>query len=182
MNQIAGCGFALLTGITAVTGTPTTGASASPPKVASSMATTASATLSASAPPASAAAVTPTTTCSVTGPIQGLKVRACVDVTRNRVRIYGTVGALGISEPPGVPRNVRATVSGEIVGGAFLGSRSRALSIWNDSFTVEGTTATVTCGSTVRATVVIEPGPPGPGGGGPLPGPTSVSVDVPVIY
>ncbi|WP_433256661.1 hypothetical protein ACQPYK_18130 [Streptosporangium sp. CA-135522] len=135
------------------------------------------------AAPASAGTVTTTTTCSTTGPIQGLNVKACVDVTGDLVRVYGIVGALGISEPPGTPRNVGAQVSGEIVGGAFLGSGSRALSIWNNFFTVEGVTATVASGSTVRAKVTITPGPVGPGGGGtPLPGPTSVSVDVPVAY
>lgn len=133
--------------------------------------------------PASASTLTTVTTCSTGGPIQGLNVKACVDVTGGDVRIYGTVGAIGISEPPGEPRNIGAQVSGEIVGGAFLGSGSRALSIWNNSFTVEGTTATVASGSTVRATVKITPGVPGPGGGStPLPGPTSVSVEVPVTY
>ncbi|MGW4424171.1 hypothetical protein [Streptosporangium sp. NPDC004631] len=131
-----------------------------------------------------ASAGTTTTTCSTTGPIQALSVRACVDVTDGYVRVYGTVGSVGISEPPVNPRSIGAQVSGSIVGGAFLGSGSQALSIWNNSFTVEGTTATVASGSTVRATVQITPGPSGPGGGGggTLPGPTSVSVDVPVVY
>lgn len=130
--------------------------------------------------PASAESIT---TCSTGGPIQGLNVKACVDVTGDHVRVYGIIGSIGISEPPVNPRNVGAQVSGEIVGGALLGSGSQALSIWNNSFTVEGATATVASGSTVRATVKITPGPSGPGGGGtPLPGPTSVSVDVPVVY
>ncbi|MER5323772.1 hypothetical protein [Streptosporangium roseum] len=133
--------------------------------------------------PASAATLTTTTTCSTGGPIQGLNVKACVDVTGDQVRVYGIVGALGISEPPVNPRSIGAEVSGAIVGGALLGSGSRALSIWNNSFTVEGVTTTVASGTTVRAKVVITPGPAGPGGGGtPLPGPNSVSVDVPVVY
>ncbi|MDP9861152.1 MULTISPECIES: hypothetical protein [Streptosporangium] len=133
--------------------------------------------------PASAATLTTTTTCSTSGPIQGLNVKACVDVTGGQVRVYGIIGALGISEPPVNPRSVGALVSGAIVGGAPLGSGSQALSIWNNTFTVEGVTTTVASGTTVRAKVEITPGPVGPGGGGtPLPGPTSVSVDVPVIY
>ena len=122
-----------------------------------------------------------TTTCG-TGPIQALNIKACVDVSGGYVRIYGIVGARGISEPPGTPMNVRATVSGEIVGGASLGSSSRGLRIWNNSFTVEGPTAFVACGSTVRATVNVTPGPSGPGGGGVPPVLTPVSIDVPVFY
>ncbi|MFF0311519.1 hypothetical protein ACFYSC_29140 [Streptosporangium sp. NPDC004379] len=160
MNQIAKRGLAFLAAGTVVAG---------------GLATTA---------PASAATLTTTTTCSVSGPIQGLNVKACADVTGDQVRVYGIVGALGISEPPVNPRDVGAEVSGAIVGGPLLGSGRRALSIWNNVFTVEGVTATVASGSTVRATVTITPGPTGPGGGGgtPLPGPTSVSVDVPVVY
>ncbi|MFF5207604.1 hypothetical protein [Streptosporangium sp. NPDC000396] len=130
-----------------------------------------------------ASAATTTTTCSNTVLISGLNTKACVDVTGTQARFYGVVSAPGIAEPgPGgviTPQRADVEVSGQVVGGLFLGSRRQAVSIWNNSVTVEGVTATAPCGSTVRSEVKLSQGPVGPGGAG-FYGPSSVSVDVPV--
>lgn len=128
-----------------------------------------------------ASAATTTTTCSNKVLIAGLNVKACVDVTGTTARFYGTVGAPGIAEPgPGgviTPQRADAEVSGQVVGGQFLGSRRTPVSIWNNVVTVEGVTATVACGSTVRGEVRLSQGPTGPSGFGA----SSVAVDVPVV-
>ncbi|MER6952034.1 hypothetical protein ABT294_49290 [Nonomuraea sp. NPDC000554] len=130
-----------------------------------------------------ASAATATTTCSDRVLIAGLLTKACVDVTGTQARFYGTVGAAGISEPgPGgviTPQRAEAEVSGQVVGGLFLGARRQSVSIWNNTVTVEGVTETITCGSTVRAEVKLSQGPVGPGRPG-FSGPASVTVDVPV--
>lgn len=130
-----------------------------------------------------ASAATTTTTCSDSVLISGLSTKACVDLTGTQARLYGTVGAPGIAEPgPGgviTPQRAEVEVSGQVVGGLFLGSRRQSVSIWNNTVTVEGATATVPCGSTVRAEVKLSQGPVGPGGPS-FYGPASVTVDAPV--
>ncbi|MFF0866247.1 hypothetical protein ACFYUV_31145 [Nonomuraea sp. NPDC003560] len=130
-----------------------------------------------------ASAATTTTTCSDSILISGLSTKACVDLTGTQARFYGTVGAPGIAEPgPGgviTPQRAEVEVSGQVVGGLFLGSRQQLVSIWNNTVTVEGTTATAPCGSTIRAEVKLSQGPAGPGGSS-FYGPASVTVDAPI--
>ncbi|MFI6325898.1 hypothetical protein ACIBG8_50860 [Nonomuraea sp. NPDC050556] len=127
-----------------------------------------------------ASAATTTTTCGSQVLISGLNVKACVDVTGAQARFYGTVGAPGIAEPgPGgviTPQRADAEVSGQVVGGLFLGSRRTPVSIWNNVVTVEGVTATVPCGSTVRGEVRLSQGPIGPSGFGASSAAVNVSV------
>ncbi|MER6362455.1 hypothetical protein [Kitasatospora sp. NPDC001527] len=127
----------------------------------------------ASAAPAGATNRTTTTeTCSSTRLQSGLMTWLCAEVTGSDVQLVGWINLAGPPSPGGPypqPRNLWTALSGQVVGGASLGSDSKWT--WFDlgMTDVRGVGGTVACGSTVRGSFgVTDPGW----------GPNPVTVDV----
>ncbi|KDN87409.1 hypothetical protein [Kitasatospora cheerisanensis] len=98
---------------------------------------------------------TTTTTCKYS--LQaGLATYACADVTGDSVVIYGKIGLAGPPDGPVGWQTLYTNLSAEVVGGASLGSVSGTVPFHSTGVRVEGFTATVACGSTVRVTFSVQ--------------------------
>ncbi|MFD7643566.1 hypothetical protein ACFV4P_23260 [Kitasatospora sp. NPDC059795] len=113
--------------------------------------------------PAQAATATATTTTSTTETCSpwslqsGLSTQVCASITGDSVQFLGRVGLAGPPSPdfPPQPQTLATTLSGQVVGGASLGSSSQYVNFLASTVTVNGPSATVACGSTVSGTFAV---------------------------
>ncbi|KOV34945.1 hypothetical protein ADK60_10700 [Streptomyces sp. XY431] len=96
-----------------------------------------------------------TTTCGAYSLQAGLSTRACAEVTGNNVQLYGQI-SLAAPPSPGTPWpqtvELLTSLSGQVVGGASLGSISGYTRFTADTVQLRGVGGTVPCGSTVHGT------------------------------
>ncbi|MFJ5120073.1 MULTISPECIES: hypothetical protein [unclassified Kitasatospora] len=122
-----------------------------------------------------ATTLTTTTTCGAWGLQSGLGTTLCADVTGDSVQLYGQISLAGPPSPgsPELPtRQLLTSVSGQVVGGASLGTVSGGTLFRATTVRVNGFSGTVPCGSTVHGSFsVVDFGW----------GPSPVTVDVPVV-
>ncbi|WP_406194177.1 hypothetical protein OH807_04615 [Kitasatospora sp. NBC_01560] len=113
--------------------------------------------------PAEAGAVTATTTtttvtCGASGLQSGLSTKVCAEVTGDGVQFYGQIGLAGPPSPGSPqpqPRELLTGLSGEVVGGASLGSVNGRTVFTASTVQVRGVGGTVPCGSTVHASFSV---------------------------
>ncbi len=117
-----------------------------------------SAGLALAATPASAATTTETVvTCGYAGLQSGLQTKVCAEVTGDQVQLYGQVGLAGPPSPGTVlqPKELIVNLTGQIVGGASLGSVQGYRTFTASTIQVRGVGGTVPCGSTVHASFSV---------------------------
>ncbi|MFJ8041135.1 hypothetical protein ACIRBX_11585 [Kitasatospora sp. NPDC096147] len=104
-----------------------------------------------------AQAATTTTTCSNYGLQSGLYTKVCAEITDGQVELYGQISLAG-PPSPGYPiptHNLLTTLSGNVVGGASLGTTQQNVTFRATTTQVRGVSGTVACGSTVHATFAV---------------------------
>ncbi|MEK2490426.1 hypothetical protein WN990_12735 [Kitasatospora purpeofusca] len=116
-----------------------------------------------------------TVTCGASGLQAGLSTRVCAEVTGDSVQLYGQISLAG-PPSPGTPWpqtvEVLTGLSGQVVGGASLGSVSGRTLFTASTVQVRGVGGTVPCGSTVHGSFSAATYPWGPN-------PVTVDVVVP---
>ncbi|MFE6865775.1 hypothetical protein ACFVFS_04400 [Kitasatospora sp. NPDC057692] len=94
-----------------------------------------------------------TVTCGASGLQAGLSTRVCAEVTGDNVQLYGQISLAG-PPSPGTPWpqtvELLTGLSGNVVGGASLGSVSGRTLFTASTVQVPGVGGTVPCGSTVH--------------------------------
>ncbi|MFJ5927087.1 hypothetical protein ACIQF6_31310 [Kitasatospora sp. NPDC092948] len=122
---------------------------------------TAGALMAAPAQAATTAATTTATTtaetCSPWSLQSGLATQVCAAITGDSVQFLGRVGLAGPPSPdfPPQPQVLSTTLSGQVAGGASLGSTAQNVNFLASTVTVTGPTGTVACGSTVSGTFAV---------------------------
>ncbi|MFI9331413.1 hypothetical protein ACIGZJ_28240 [Kitasatospora sp. NPDC052868] len=118
---------------------------------------------------------TTTVTCGASGLQAGLMTKVCAEVTGDSVQLYGQISLAG-PPSPGTPwpqtQELLTGLSGQVVGGASLGSVSGRTLFTASTVRVNGVGGTVPCGSTVHGSFSVATYPWGP---------VPVTVDVPVV-
>ncbi|MFF2041394.1 hypothetical protein ACFVVX_13260 [Kitasatospora sp. NPDC058170] len=118
---------------------------------------------------------TTTVTCGSSGLQAGLSTKVCAEVTGDSVQLYGQISLAG-PPSPGTPwpqtQELLTGLSGQVVGGASLGSVSGRTLFTASTVRVGGVGGTVPCGSTVHASFSVATYPWGP---------VPVTLDVPVV-
>ncbi|MGW4383038.1 hypothetical protein [Kitasatospora sp. NPDC004531] len=105
-----------------------------------------------------AAATSSTTeTCSPWSLQSGLMTQVCASITGGSVQFLGRVALAGPPSPdfPPQPQALSTTLSGQVVGGASLGSIGQNVNFLASTVTVNGPSGTVACGSTVSGTFAV---------------------------
>ncbi|MEE1825088.1 hypothetical protein PUR61_23310 [Streptomyces sp. BE20] len=108
---------------------------------------------------------TTVTTCGYGGLQAGVWTAVCADVTGTDVQLYGRISLAGPPSPGGPPLETRDLItglSGQIVGGASLGSVSGYTRFTASTVKVTGVGGTVPCGSTVHGSFSVAGYPWGP--------------------
>ncbi|MFG3054895.1 hypothetical protein ACGFZP_28635 [Kitasatospora sp. NPDC048239] len=118
---------------------------------------------------------TTTVTCGASGLQAGLMTKVCAEVTGDSVQLYGQISLAG-PPSPGTPwpqtQELLTGLSGQVVGGASLGSVNGRTLFTASTVRVGGVGGTVPCGSTVHGSFSVATYPWGP---------VPVTVDVPVV-
>ncbi|MGV9267887.1 hypothetical protein ACWDRR_24865 [Kitasatospora sp. NPDC003701] len=99
-----------------------------------------------------------TTTCGASGLQAGLQTKVCAEVTGAGVQLYGQVSLAGPPSPGGPApqtKELLTGLSGEVVGGASLGSSSGRTLFTASTVQVRGVGGTVPCGSTVHGSFSV---------------------------
>ncbi|MFI6846408.1 hypothetical protein OG535_35990 [Kitasatospora sp. NBC_00085] len=108
---------------------------------------------------ATTASITATTvTCGASGLQAGLSTKVCAEVTGDGVQFYGQVALAGPPSPGGPQpqtRELLTGLSGQIVGGASLGSVNGRTLFTASTVQVRGVGGTVPCGSTVHGSFSV---------------------------
>ncbi|CAN3984983.1 hypothetical protein [Kitasatospora purpeofusca] len=106
-----------------------------------------------------------TTTCGASGLQAGLSTRVCAEITGDSVQLYGQISLAG-PPSPGTPWpqtvELITGLSGQVVGGASLGSVSGYTRFTASTVQVRGVGGTVPCGSTVHGSFSAATYPWGP--------------------
>ncbi|MFJ9517496.1 hypothetical protein ACIRPK_04375 [Kitasatospora sp. NPDC101801] len=112
--------------------------------------------LALAATPASATTTT-TVTCGYSGLQSGLQTKVCAEVTGDQVQLYGQIGLAGPPSPGTVlqPKELTVNLTGQIVGGASLGTVQGYRTFTASTIQVRGVGGTVPCGSTVHASFSV---------------------------
>ncbi|MFE2726009.1 hypothetical protein [Kitasatospora sp. NPDC059327] len=101
---------------------------------------------------------TTTTTCGASGLQAGLMTKVCAEITGDGVQFYGQVSLAGPPSPGGPApqtKELLTGLSGEIVGGASLGSSSGRTLFTASTVQVRGVGGAVPCGSTVHGSFSV---------------------------
>ena len=103
------------------------------------------------------AATTTAETCSPWSLQSGLATQVCAAITGDSVQFLGRVGLAGPPSPdfPPQPQTLYTTLSGQVAGGATLGSTAQNVNFLASTVTVTGPAGTVACGSTVSGTFAV---------------------------
>ncbi|AUY48024.1 hypothetical protein [Streptomyces sp. CB01881] len=107
---------------------------------------------------ATATTTTTTVTCGASGLQAGLSTKVCAEITGTGVAFYGQISLAGPPSPgsPELPtRQLLTGLSGQVVGGASLGSVSGGTLFKASTVQVRGVSGTVTCGSTVHGSFSV---------------------------
>ncbi|MEV6978615.1 hypothetical protein [Kitasatospora sp. NPDC093806] len=103
-------------------------------------------------------AATTTVTCGASGLQAGLSTKVCAEVTGDSVQLYGQISLAG-PPSPGTPWpqtvELLTGLSGNVVGGASLGSVSGRTLFTASTVQVRGVGGTVACGSTVHGSFSV---------------------------
>ncbi|KDN88132.1 hypothetical protein [Kitasatospora cheerisanensis] len=113
--------------------------------------------LMASPAQAATSTTTATETCSPWSLQSGLMTQVCASITGGSVQFLGRVALAGPPSPdfPPQQQELATTLSGQVVGGASLGSTSQYVNFLASTVTVNGPSGTVACGSTVSGTFSV---------------------------
>ncbi|WP_380281873.1 hypothetical protein [Kitasatospora purpeofusca] len=99
-----------------------------------------------------------TVTCGASGLQAGLSPKVCAEVTGDSVQLYGRISLAG-PPSPGTPWpqtvELLTGLSGNVVGGASLGSVSGRTLFTASTVQVPGVGGTVPCGSTVHGSFSV---------------------------
>ncbi|MER5355827.1 hypothetical protein ABT093_36605 [Kitasatospora sp. NPDC002551] len=98
-----------------------------------------------------------TVTCGASGLQAGLSTKVCAEVTGDSVQLYGQISLAGPPTPGTTPQTVELLtgLSGQVVGGASLGSVSGRTLFTASTVKVPGVGGTVPCGSTVHGSFSV---------------------------
>ncbi|MEV4613281.1 hypothetical protein AB0K43_11865 [Kitasatospora sp. NPDC049258] len=124
--------------------------------------------------PQAATTLSTVTTCGNLGYQAGLATKVCAEITGTGVVLYGQVGLAGPPSPGSPapqPKQLITSLSGEVVGGASLGTANQNVIFTASTIQVRGVGGTVPCGSTVHASFSVASFPWSP---------NPVTLDVPV--
>ncbi|WP_380284057.1 hypothetical protein [Kitasatospora purpeofusca] len=115
-----------------------------------------------------------TETCSPWSLQAGLMTQVCAAITGTNVQFLGRVALAGPPTPdfPPQPQVLSTTISGQVVGGASLGSVNQNVNFLASTVTVNGPSSTVPCNNVVSGTFSVSKF-------GWFPSPVSVSTPVP---
>ncbi|MET8701203.1 hypothetical protein ACFVUH_32395 [Kitasatospora sp. NPDC058032] len=94
-----------------------------------------------------------TVTCGASGLQAGLSTRVCAEITGDSVQLYGEISLAGPPSPgtPWPPSvDLITSISGNVVGGASLGTVSGPAHFAGSTVKVPGVSGTVPAGSTVH--------------------------------
>ncbi|MFJ9950961.1 hypothetical protein [Kitasatospora sp. NPDC091207] len=107
---------------------------------------------------ATSTTTTTTTTCGASGLQAGLMTKVCAEITGDSVQFYGQVSLAGPPSPGGPApetKELLTGLSGQVVGGASLGSSSGRTLFTASTVQVRGVGGTVPCGSTVHGSFSV---------------------------
>ncbi|MER7701924.1 hypothetical protein ABTX81_03340 [Kitasatospora sp. NPDC097605] len=112
------------------------------------------------AAPAQATTTTTTATfetCSPWSLQSGLSTQVCASVNGTNVQFLGRIALAGPPSPgyPPQPQDLITTISGQVVGGASLGSVNQGVNFLASTVTVNGPSATVPCNNVVSGTFSV---------------------------
>ncbi|BFV59578.1 hypothetical protein KCMC57_up46820 [Kitasatospora sp. CMC57] len=112
--------------------------------------------LALAATPASATTTT-TVTCGASGLQSGLQTKVCAEITGDQVALYGQIALAGPPSPGTViqPQELTVNLTGQILGGASLGTVQGYRTFTASTIQVRGVGGTVPCGSTVQASFSV---------------------------
>ncbi|MCG6497903.1 hypothetical protein [Kitasatospora sp. A2-31] len=107
---------------------------------------------------ATATATATTVTCGSSGLQAGLSTKVCAEITGDQVQLYGQISLAGPPSPGSPapqPQELITGLSGQVVGGASLGSVNGYTQFTASTVQVRGVGGTVACGSTVHASFSV---------------------------
>ncbi|MER7706624.1 hypothetical protein ABTX81_27475 [Kitasatospora sp. NPDC097605] len=98
-----------------------------------------------------------TVTCGASGLQAGKSTQLCAEVTGDSVRLFGRISLAGPPTPGSEPQTVDllTSISGQVVGGASLGTASGQTRFTASTVEVPGVSGTVPCGSTVHGSFSV---------------------------
>ncbi|MFD0278194.1 hypothetical protein ACFVHB_30390 [Kitasatospora sp. NPDC127111] len=106
---------------------------------------------------AGAATAATTVTCGASGLQAGLSTKVCAEITGNSVQFYGQISLAGPPSPGTTlpTRELLTGLSGQVVGGASLGTVNGYTRFTASTVQVRGVGGTVPCGSTVHGSFSV---------------------------
>ncbi|MER5351694.1 hypothetical protein ABT093_15360 [Kitasatospora sp. NPDC002551] len=96
-------------------------------------------------------------TCSPWSLQSGLSTQVCASVNGTNVQFLGRIALAGPPSPgyPPQPQDLITTISGQVVGGASLGTVNQGVNFLASTVTVNGPSGTVPCNNVVSGTFSV---------------------------